>query len=58
MMRFWLNVTYYNISLMHFTIRCMFMGNTDNEKCILYITITIISIIIAIIIKNNTTYES
>lgn len=43
---------------MHFTIRCMFMGNTDNEKCILYITITIISIIIAIIIKNNTTYES
>lgn len=33
----------------------MFMGNTDNEKCILYINITTIPIIIitAIIIKND-----
>lgn len=32
----------------------MFMGNTDNKKCILYINITTIPIIItAIIIKND-----
>lgn len=58
----WLNVTYYDISLMLFAVQMFDVCSWEirimrNVYCILLITITI-PITIAITIKNRTTYMS